>query len=51
MLIGDTNTGLPGVDAETSVFGARALRWMHGLDEAGWTDTRRSLHGQRREFT
>lgn len=51
MLIGDTNTGLPGIDEETPVFGPRAVRWMHGLDEAGWTDAFRSLHGQRREYT
>ncbi len=51
MLIGDTNTGLPGIDEETSVFGPRNERWMHGLDAAGWTDAFRWLHGQRREYT
>jgi exonuclease III len=51
MLIGDTNMGLPGVDEETLVFGARALRLMRGVEEAEWTDAFRSLHAQRHEFT
>ncbi len=51
MLVGDTNTGRPGIDEESPVFGPNAEAWMRGLEAAGWHDAFRRLHGERREYT
>ena len=51
MLVGDTNTGRPGLDEESPVFGPNAEAWMLGLETAGWHDAFRQFHGERREFT
>lgn len=51
LIVGDTNTGLPGIDEESPAFNRTEAAWMHGLGEAGWADTFRHLHGQRRAYT
>ncbi len=51
MLIGDTNTGKRGIDEESPVFDARDDAWMDGMAEAGWPDSFRHVHGDRREYT
>ena len=51
MLIGDTNTGMRGIDEQSPVFDARDDAWMEGLAKAGWPDGFRHLHGDRREYT
>lgn len=51
VLLGDTNSGLPGLDEETPVFTALEESWMRGLENSGWRDAFRHLHGNRRSFT
>lgn len=53
LLFGDTNSGKMGIDEETTtgtVF-RREHAWMVGMEERGWLDTFRFLHGDRREYT
>ncbi len=51
VLLGDTNSGLPGLDEETPVFTALEESWMRALENGGWRDSFRHLHGNRRSFT
>jgi exonuclease III len=51
MLIGDTNSGLPGLDEETKVFGRREESWFQALAAKGWVDVFRSLKGAERVYT
>jgi exonuclease III len=51
LLIGDTNSGLPGLDEETKVFGRREAGWFQALDAQGWVDIYRHLKGQERVYT
>ncbi len=51
LFIGDTNTGISGLDDVTHVFSAREEAWMHGLEAAGWCDVFRYLHGDQRVYT
>ena len=39
------------IDEEAPVFDARDDAFMAGMDNEGWPDTFRHLHGDRREFT
>src|SRR3989441_8330635 len=36
MLLGATNSGRPGLDEETRVFGPREDAWLSGLERSGW---------------
>jgi exonuclease III len=51
LLIGDTNSGLPGLDEETKVFGRREESWFQSLAIKGWVDIFRHLKGQERIYT
>ena len=51
LLIGDTNSGRPGIDEESPVFGPRYDAWFDALAKHGWTDAFRHLHGNARVYT
>ncbi|HEY7542580.1 MAG TPA: endonuclease/exonuclease/phosphatase family protein [Methylomirabilota bacterium] len=51
MLLGDTNSGRPGLDEETRVFGRREEAWLTGLEQSGWQDAFRLLRGPERAYT
>jgi exonuclease III len=54
LLIGDTNSGLPGVDEAPTCrvgFNAREGGWIEGLARAGWNDGFRHLRGEERIYT
>lgn len=51
LLIGDTNSGRPGIDEESPVFGPRYDAWFDALHAHGWADAFRHLHGDRRVYT
>ena len=51
VLLGDTNSGHPGIDEEVAVFGPREADWLRALDGRGWVDAFRHLHGDRRAYT
>ena len=51
MVLGDTNSGRPGIDEETPVFGPREDAWLSGLEQSGWLDAFRLLRGTARAYT
>lgn len=51
VLVGDTNSGRPGIDEETAVFGPKEDAWLSGLERSGWLDAFRLRHGQSRAYT
>ena len=51
LLAGDTNTGRIGLDEEVPVFGKREEEWMTALQDAGWSDAFRHVHGNERAYT
>ena len=51
MFVGDTNTGWPGLDEETSVFNRREEQWLQTLERHGWVDAFRLLNGDTRAYT
>ena len=51
VLLGDTNSGRPGLDEETPVFGPREDAWLSGLEQSGWHDAFRLLRGMARAYT
>jgi exodeoxyribonuclease III len=51
MLVGDTNSGRPGLDEETQVFGPREDAWLSGLERSGWFDAFRLRHRTARMYT
>lgn len=51
LVIGDTNSGIPGLDEEVPCFNAREAGWMRALDALGWVDGFRHLHGEARAYT
>jgi len=51
IVVGDTNSGRPGIDEETPVFGPREDAWLSGLERSGWLDAFRLRHGQSRAYT
>jgi len=51
LLIGDTNSGRPGIDEESRAFNAREGGWMDALEHAGWRDAFRHLRGDERAYT
>jgi exonuclease III len=51
LFVGDTNTGISGLDDVTHVFTPREEAWMHGLEAAGWRDVFRHRYGDKRVYT
>ncbi len=53
LLMGDTNCGKRGIDEEKPLPPKfwREHDWIVGMEERGWLDAFRHLHGQRREYT
>jgi exonuclease III len=54
VLIGDTNSGRPGIDEAPTCragFNAREGGWIEGLARAGWRDGFRHLRGDERAYT
>ena len=51
LLVGDTNSGRPGIDEEWPAFNAREGAFLDGLERAGWRDAFRHLRGQARAYT
>ena len=51
LLVGDTNSGRIGIDEEVPVFSRREDGWIAALEDAGWRDGFRRLHGDSRAFT
>jgi len=51
VVVGDTNTGRPGLDEAVPVFGPREVAWLDALDRLGWADAFRLLRGSERAYT
>ena len=51
LVVGDTNSGRPGIDEETPVFGPREDAWLSGLERSGWLDAFRLRYGPLRAYT
>ena len=51
LFIGDTNTGISGLDDVTHVFTPREEAWLRNLQAAGWRDAFRHRHGDTRVYT
>lgn len=51
LLVGDTNSGLIGVDEQSPAFNAREDGWVRALGAAGWTDAYRHRHGDLEGYT
>ncbi|MEX2430353.1 MAG: endonuclease/exonuclease/phosphatase family protein [Dehalococcoidia bacterium] len=51
IVIGDTNTGMRGVDEESPVFDAQDDAWMEAMRLSGWPDAFRRLRGDERAYT
>jgi exonuclease III len=53
LLVGDTNCGKRGIDEEKPSPPKfwREHDWIVGLEQRGWLDAFRCLHGDRREYT
>lgn len=51
LLIGDTNTGKQGLDEEVPCFNQREHQWMEAIEDRGWCDAFRHLHGEKRVYT
>jgi exonuclease III len=51
LLLGDTNSGRPGIDEESPAFNEREGAWIERLERAGWRDAFRHLRGPARAYT
>lgn len=51
ILLGDTNSGRPGIDEQVPGFNRREGAWMEGLESAGWRDAFRHVRGTARAYT
>jgi len=51
LLLGDTNSGRPGIDEESPAFNEREGSWIESLERAGWRDGFRHLRGAARAYT
>jgi len=51
LLVGDTNSGRIGLDEEVPCFSKREDAWIAALEEAGWRDGFRHVHGDTRAYT
>lgn len=51
IVLGDTNTGQPGIDEESKFFNRKEGQWMRSLRDSGWLDAWRALHGDQRVYS
>ena len=51
IILGDTNSGLPGLDEEVPCFGRGEQAFFESIDELGWTDAFRHVRGRARAYT
>ena len=51
ILVGDTNSGLPGLDEQVPCFGAGEQAFFDSIAKLGWTDAFRHLRGRARAYT
>ena len=51
LMLGDTNSGRPGIDEETPVFGPKEEAWLDALERLGWRDAFRLVRGRARAYT
>lgn len=51
VIIGDTNSGRPGIDEQTPVFGPRYAGWFDEIHGLGWRDAFRDRNPGLREYT
>ena len=51
MLIGDTNSGMPGIDEESKAFKRLEAGWMQAMQSRKWIDCFRHLRGDERAYT
>jgi exonuclease III len=51
LLVGDTNSGVPGIDEESAAFNAREGGWIEAMERAGWRDAFRHRRGAARAYT
>lgn len=51
LLIGDTNTGRPGLDEEVPCFTRTEEEWLDALETRGWRDAFRHIKGEERAYT
>lgn len=51
ILIGDSNSGLPGLDEEVACFGRGEQDFFESIAELGWSDAFRHLRGRTRAYT
>ena len=51
LLIGDTNSGKPGIDEESPTFNRKEAGWLESLAAEGWIDAFRHLHGDERVYS
>ena len=51
LLVGDTNTGMPGLDEEVACFNRREKEWMEAMEKQRWHDAFRHLKGRERVYT
>lgn len=51
LLLGDTNSGRPGIDEEAPAFGPREAAWLDTLERLGWLDAFRLVRGRARAYT
>ncbi len=51
LLIGDTNSGIPGIDEEVPAFNKTEKRWIENLHKLGWIDAFRKLHHNKATYT
>lgn len=51
VLLGDTNSGRPGIDEEVPAFNGREGGWIDGIERAGWLDAFRHFRGAQRAYT
>jgi exodeoxyribonuclease III len=51
VLVGDTNSGRPGIDEESPAFGVKEVAWLDMLERLQWMDAFRLLHRAARAYT
>jgi exodeoxyribonuclease-3 len=51
LALGDTNTGSPGIDEETSFFNEQEGQWFRNLADVGWHDVWRVQNPKTRKYT
>jgi hypothetical protein len=51
LFLGDTNSGRIGLDEQVPAFNRQEDGWIRDLEDAGWIDAFRQLHGRKRAYT